>query len=74
MDVHPTKNVSIGIDPYLYIYIYQVYELYEYASIFIIDKSIESIVFSYQLCINCLETMLSMIILWISTLYIYIYR
>ena len=22
MDVHPTKNVSIGIDPYPYIYIY----------------------------------------------------
>jgi hypothetical protein len=49
---------------------YQVYELYEYSSIFIIDKSIESIVFSYQLCINYLETMPSIIILWISTIYI----
>jgi hypothetical protein len=55
---------------YKYIYMYQVYELYEYSSIFIIDKSIESIVFSYQLCINYLETMPSIIILWISTIYI----
>ena len=27
MDVHPTKNVSIGIDPYPYIYIYIIYLL-----------------------------------------------